>query len=163
MANTDLTAERLREILHYDPDTGFFTWLVGNRARKGSRAGCVGGIGYRVLRLPPHTYLEHRLIFLWMDGKHPDLCIDHINGIRHDNRWANLRHAARKLNNQNIHKAQANNKSGFLGVHWCERRKVFVAQIQAGKQRRIGDYSTAEEAHQAYLEEKRRLHEGCTL
>lgn len=88
--------------------------------------------------------------------------IDHKNTVRSDNWWKNLRHADDVLNRQNIRKARANNKTGFLGVH--VQRGKFKAQIRVNfYPMHLGYFDTPELAHQAYLKAKRKYHAGCLI
>lgn len=167
MAKADLTAQRLRELLHYDPETGVFTWRVanGNRAPAGGAAGGrrsdgyvhvgVGGGGSR--------YLAHRLVWLHVHGRWPVGQIDHINGNRSDNRLANLREATQAINSQNIRAAFRNNAaSKMLGVY--RNGKRWMARIWVnGRPRYIGTYDTPQEAGDAYIAAKRQLHPGNTM
>lgn len=93
-----LTAERLRELLSYDPETGWFTWRVtrssNGRADAGSRAGALRSDGYRHVTVDQHKYKEHRLAWLYMTGKWPEADLDHKNNTRDDNRFSNLRAAS---------------------------------------------------------------------
>ena len=159
-----LTYERLREVLHYDPETGVFTRLVrtSNRIKVGDVAGCSAGDGYVQIRVDGVRYLAHRLAFLWMTGEWPRDMIDHINGVRDDNRFANLRPATRAENMQNQRRAMSNSQTGLLGVTRVGKR--FMATIQVdGRKIHIGTFDTPEQAHEAYLAAKRRLHPGCTI
>lgn len=163
--STPLTAERLRELLHYDADTGVFTRLV---SRKGFRAGGVAGSdnnGYRIIVIDYKMYRSHRLAWLYMTGEWPRNDVDHINGTRNDNRFANLREATRSENMQNVRKAHSDNKSsGLLGVTFDKSQGKFMARIMLnGKYRYIGRYITAQEAHHAYLAAKSQLHQFSTL
>ena len=160
-----LTAEWLRELLSYSPDTGEFRWRVSlGTARAGSVAGTRQNKGYWCIKISGRAYLAHRLVWLYVHGKWPDEQIDHRNGVRDDNRIANLREATDSQNKQNRHQARVGTKTGLLGTSWCERDKRFVATIWVGgKNTRIGGYHTAEEAHAAYLEAKRKFHSHCTL
>lgn len=89
--------------------------------------------------------------------------VDHINGIRSDNRWCNLREATRQENMCNQKVPHINNKSGYLGVY-IDRTNKFVAQIaKNNKKLYLGRFNTAEEAHQVYLQAKRKHHEYCTI
>lgn len=158
-----LTAERLRELLHYDPSTGVFTRRVAaGRQPAGSVAGNSDGEGYLKLDIERRTYKAHRLAWLYVKGEWPINDIDHKDGNRVNNSIANLRDVTRQVNLQNRRRAQSNNKCGVLGVSFVAGR--YMASIQsAGRFKYLGRFLTAEEAHAAYLDAKRRLHEGCTL
>ena len=92
-----------------------------------------------------------------MTGEMPRGDVDHIDGDRANNIWANLRDVSHKANLQNRHGAQKNNKSGFLGVH--KRGKKWAASIAVnGRSVSLGRYPTPEDAHHAYLGAKRLLH-----
>lgn len=159
-----LNQDTLRRLLRYDPETGVFTWLVstGRRCKIGDVAGSVDSHGQRVIGVQGRNYKAHRLAWLYMTGAWPEDQIDHRNGERADNRWANLRDATHSLNQQNQRKARANNRTGLLGVR--ARQGKFEAAIGAGgKQKYLGSFSTPEEAHAAYLKAKRCLHAGCTI
>jgi hypothetical protein len=95
-----LTAERLRELVHYCQDTGVFTPRV-NRGSAGGKAGNVAPSGYRRLHVDGRLHLEHRLAWLYMTGQWPARHIDHINRCRSDNRFANLRDVTQAENNRN--------------------------------------------------------------
>lgn len=102
MAAPKLTAERVRELLHYDPDTGIFT----NRIRRGNNpAGSIVGARQRGryinIELDDRQYSGHRLAWLYVYGEWPTHNIDHINGDGRDNRFCNLRDVAQALNLQN--------------------------------------------------------------
>lgn len=167
MAKSDLTAQRLRELLHYDPETGVFTRRVrtANAIRAGDVTGCRNTIGYLVISVLNRRYLAHRLAWLYAHGEWPVADIDHINGVRQDNRIANLRDVSRSANIQNQRRPQTHGTSGFLGVTWSKQIKRWVAAITVPTNRRkhIGCFATAEEASAAYLEAKRKLHTGCTI
>jgi hypothetical protein len=97
-----------------------------------------------------------------MTGEWPAGEVDHIDGDRTNNKWSNLRDVPRLENAQNKRRANANNRTGLLGV--SPDKKRFRAVITAnGKRKTVGAFSSAEEAHDAYLAEKRRLHQGSTL
>lgn len=126
-----LTQKELKEYLHYSPETGFFTWIKrsGDRIKIGSIAGCIkNDNNYRIIRLRK-IYYAHRLAWLYMTGNWPENHIDHINGIRDDNRWQNLRDVSRSTNSRNS-KLPITNTSGVIGVFFSNRDNVWIARIK---------------------------------
>lgn len=158
-----LTAERLRALLDYDPETGAFTWRERRgRATAGKPAGFVRKDGYVVIRVDGVSHTGHRLAWLYVHGEWPEQDTDHFNGTRCDNRIANLRDVSRAINIQNQRKATATNKTGVFGAH--VERGHFRSHIRInGRQVRLGSFATAAEANAAYVEAKRKHHEGCTV
>jgi len=160
-----LTAARAREALEYDPETGLFKWKVRTRngtVSPGDKAGHIGQRGYVQIRLDGRQHAAHRLAWLIVSGTEPEGQIDHVNGIKIDNRFCNLRDVSVSENQHNRRSPQANNKSGFLGV--SKRGTKWRASIKAnGKLVHVGLFDTPEYAHSAYVEAKRRLHSGNTL
>ncbi len=153
-----LTADRLRHLLFYDPDTGMFTWLnpLGTVAKRGDPAGAKPDHGYIRLRVEGRLYKAHRLAWLYVYGKFPDAEIDHINRDGLDNRIGNLREATRSQNMMNGI-ARKNNKAGVKGVHRKGGR--WVASIcKNSKPISIGYFLTKEEAAEAYQIAAQRLH-----
>ena len=171
MADAILTAERLREVIHYDPETGIFTRKVrlAQRHQVGDRADMVvtgGGLkGYYRVGLFSKRYLAHRLAWLYVYGEWPEHEIDHINGNPGDNRIANLRDVEGAVNLQNMRKPRKTNVSGYLGVYKHAQNNTWVARIQKDKRTiHIGCFTDPAEAHQAYLKAKREIHkDGCTI
>src|SRR5574341_371610 len=160
-----ITADRLKQLLHYEPGTGLFTRKV---SVPGSKAGTFAGYpdryGYIRLRVDGKHYLAHRLAWLFFYEEWPVSGVDHINGQRSDNRLCNLRDVNASLNQQNRKRAQKNSTTEFLGVTFEKRTQKYLAQISAGGTRRfIGRFDSPESAHAAYLCEKRKHHEGCTI
>jgi len=156
--------DQIKDILHYDPGTGAFTWKVdrNQKAVAGSEAGHVTDRGYRYIEVNGKSVRAHRLAFFFQTGKWPPFEVDHINGDKLDNRWDNLRLTDRRKNMQNQRRAHSRNSSGFLGV--SRNNDQWRARIRVnGKSKHVGYYSTPEEAHEAYLKAKRELHQGCTI
>lgn len=144
------TAERVRQLLHYEPDTGALMRLISSgRARAGD---VVRGVcnGYLTPSIDGRRYPAHRLIWLWMTGVWPTANMDHINGDRLDNRWCNLREASATQNNAN-RPMHTNNRSGFKGVIWRKVPRKWEAKIRInGKARFLGRYDTPERAFIEY-------------
>lgn len=147
-----LTAERLRELLSYDPDTGVFTRKIRrSNALAGSVAGTKNGHGYLQICIDRQRYMAHRLAWLHVHGDWPSSEIDHKNRIRDDNRICNLRDTSSSENNHN-RPLPRHNTSGFKGVCWDKRKRRWLSRIYVnGEQRRLGHYRTPEEAHLAYV------------
>lgn len=163
MARTDLTAQRLRELLYYDPETGSWTWRlkVHGTTKPGDLAGCAAR-NYWVIGINRRIYLAHRLAWLYMTGVWPRLHVDHIDGDGQNNRWSNLRDVDRCINLQNRRAADTDSRSGKLGVH--KGSASWIAEIGFfGQRHYIGTYETSEDAHAAYLAAKRELHVTAPL
>jgi hypothetical protein len=101
MAKTDLSADELRELLHYNPETGMFSWTSTGSGRKAS-VGTLHNKGYLRVRLNRGFYYAHRLAWLYVHDRWPSQMIDHINGIKTDNRLVNLREATPAIQQSNI-------------------------------------------------------------
>ena len=106
----------MKSILNYDPETGIFTWINPKNGRpKNKVAGCKNNQGYIFITHNGKKYQAHRLAFLYMEGYLPENFVDHINRIKDDNRWCNLREVSSQCNMQNKRHAHTN-KSGVTGV-----------------------------------------------
>jgi hypothetical protein len=158
MAKTNLTAERLRELLSYDPETGIFTRLTsGSSFSAGDVAGGCRG-GYIQIRVDGVKYSAHRLAWLYVFGEHPTNEIDHIDGDGINNKITNLRGATHSENQQNK-TAFENSSSGLVGVSWHKRSKKWYASIgYNGSRKFLGSYKERERAYAAYLEAKAIFH-----
>lgn len=154
----------VKDLLSYNQQTGVFTWNVtlNGNAKKGEVAGCVTSKGYVNVSILGRQYKAHRVAWLYVYGAWPTGLIDHIDGKRSNNAILNLRDVTQKINSQNIKLHQKRNKSGFLGV--VKNRSVWQAKIVANGERfYLGVFGTPEEAHSAYIQAKRALHQGNTL
>mgnify|MGYP001616455838 FL=1 len=165
-----LTAERLRELCHYDYETGVFWKLPATTARLNCAAMCrkLGCLnitsGYVVVGVNKEQFYAHRLAWLYMTGEWPKDQIDHKNGNRADNKFDNLRDATDGQNKQNRQRAQVDNKCGFLGVHWNKQANKWQSELKtAGKKMYLGQFSNPEYASDAYLKAKRLKHSYCTI
>lgn len=152
-----LKPDRLRELLHYDPASGNFTYLV--RAARGtpigSIAGSVNSEGYRNIRVDGRTYKAHRLAWLYVKGAWPVGMIDHINGDRADNRFGNLREVTRS---ENLANSRVFRRGKIYPKGVGLRPQGFCARIQARKQSYFLGYFKSEiEAAAAYEAAARNL------
>lgn len=150
----------LKEVLHYVPDTGVFTWRVSRgNVKAGSVAKSRNPNGYVEIKIDRRTYKAHRLAWFYMYGNIPNnLQIDHKNGVRNDNRLGNLRLATQVQQSQNV-TTRNDNTSGYIGVNWHKHTHKWVARIQVeGKRIAIGYYDTPEEASEAYKKAKQEHH-----
>jgi len=159
-----LTQERLKEALNYDPESGLLTRKI--RTSQNTRIGDVCGshdhYGYIQLNLDGKIYKGHRISWFYIYGEWPDN-IDHINGIKDDNRISNLRSVSLKTNSENLRSAKSNNKTGFLGVSIHHTGKYCASIKYNNKKNHLGLFSTPELAYEAYLSAKRKYHSGNTL
>jgi hypothetical protein len=124
----------------YDPETGKF-WR---------EAGCQAETGYRYIWFQDRQHLEHRVAWYLHYGQWPKQPVDHINGNRADNRISNLRLASPSENGRNRCRPK-NNTSGFKGVSWNPKRKLWQATIKyEGSNKNLGSFATREKASLAY-------------
>lgn len=145
-----LTHDQLLEILSYDKDTGKFSWrkILNNRMWMGPNH--VDRRGYQTIGINRKRYKAHRLAWFYVTGAWPNDEIDHINGIKTDNRFNNLRSVSRWQNakNRNI---STNNTSGAKGVSIRSdgryRARIMVDKVSI----HIGDFNSLDEASAAYM------------
>ena len=155
---------RLREVPHYNPMTGVFTWRVDVKGRGGViRAGTVAGHankdGYIEIGIDGKHYLAHRLAWFYVHAIWPPRQVDHEDTIRNHNRIGNLRLATNAENHQNLRRARIDSKSGILGVSWNKRRGKWRAQIVVnGRNIALGHHDTPEAAEAAYRAAKAEHH-----
>ena len=162
--SSTLTYEQLSELLSYDPLTGDLYWKVPAFGRRmGVPAGSPTKGGYTSICVARARHQAHRLAWLLSYGTWPVDMLDHINGVRDDNRLANLREATREINAQNQHRKNVN-ATGYAGVQRQHRGRSFVARIRVGgKNKHLGCFPTAEEAHLVNVAAKRLWHPGNML
>lgn len=153
MKKNELTKKILKELLHYDPMTGIFTWKersikyfshcknpeghhkTWNTRYSRSAAGSEHkerNVSYNIICISLNgkqkRFRAHRLAFLYMTGKLPKIQIDHEDGNGMNNRWINLRDVTHQENNKN-QSINSNNKSGFTGVCWDKSRGKWSVKI----------------------------------
>lgn len=150
-----MNQKELKRRLHYDPVTGIFTRIRSPRqGRWGGRvAGTINSAGYVYISIDRRRYLAHRLAFLYMTGRIPEV-VDHRDGP--SNAWHNLRPATREGNGTNA-RGWRTTKSGAKGVWRQPGRKNYAAAITInGKSRWLGSFPTIELAKEAYTKAQRK-------
>ncbi len=153
-----LTQARLRDLLDYDPRTGVFIWRSNRGGAAGRLAGTIDTHGYRLIRVDCKLYRSCRLAWLYVTGEWPKYQIDHINMVRDDDSWTNLRLATSSQNNMN-RRARAGTASGLKGVSWDSRSGKWVALITAfGVTTWLGVFDDPQEAHRAYSDAAEKFH-----
>lgn len=145
-----LTQEGLKKWLEYNPETGSFHWIQGQRA--GQFAG--NQDRYHVICLHGTKYPASKLAWLYMTGEYPVEILDHINCISLDNRWANLRKATHSQNSAN-RAAAFHNALGVKGVRMMKKRYSASICVR-GNKIYLGLFKTIEEASKAYQEATQR-------
>ena len=150
-----MDATTARAHFTYDPNTGvlYRRTRPTNSVRIGDAAGSMGKKGYLLIGLCGRKYLAHRLAWLILHGAWPAGQIDHINGIRTDNRMCNLRDVSATVNSMN--RTATNNTSGHVGVSWMSAARKWRAQIcTGGVVTYLGIYADLDTALAVYKAEK---------
>lgn len=148
-----ITQKYLKEILHYNPDTGVFTWKVRkHRRRKNGVVGHINPFGYLTIGIDGKCYQAHRLAWFYVYGEFPRKSIDHINHDKLDSKISNLRVITQTENSRNCSISKSN-KSGITGVHWNKKVNKWCAQIMVNyKNKFLGHFENIEDARQSRKE-----------
>lgn len=166
MSNFFLTQEILKELIHYNPETGIFTWKerdlkwfksekscgIWNMKFSGKVAGNIHGNNkannkvYWRISVLSKRYQSHNLAFLYMTGRYVDGEVDHEDGDSLNNKWNNLREVTHLENGKNI-KLNVNNKTGCAGTYFHTRIGKWKAQISHNTKRlHLGYFDKLEDA-----------------
>ena len=154
-----ITHEQVRNAFVYNKKTGLLVrrFSVG-KAIAGKAATYKDRDGYLRVGFKGVLHATHRLIWFYVTGEWPKGDIDHINRIKDDNRWVNLRDVTRSENKQN-QLAMKTNKCGVKGVYWCAARRKYEASIQHhGKNYYLGQFESIHDAADAYAKKAAELH-----
>lgn len=146
--------EEMRSFLEYNEENGSFYWKrkAARNTIIGSVAGARNDGGYIIIAIRKRKFRAHRLAWLFVHGSPPPGDIDHINGVRDDNRIANLRLATHSQNMANS-RVPCTNTSGIKGVVWDKKLNKWRALIKVNKKsKHIGLFEDKEAAAAAYLE-----------
>lgn len=162
---TDLTAEHLRAVLDYNPETGEFRWkrrpdypASWNTRRAGKIAGgklVSNGKLYWTIRVDDHAYQAHRLAWLWMLGVWPERTIDHEDGNGQHNWWSNLRAATQQQQVWN-RCANHNSKTGLKGIE--KRGNSYRVRVVANREAVTRSFTDLEQAKAWHAKMSRALH-----
>lgn len=142
-----ITQEYLKTLFSYNPATGEFIRIqpVSKQKYKGQIAGFIGGEGYRIIKIHQKAYKAHRLAFLYMTGKFPDNCVDHLNHDRSDNRWVNLKSVTKSENATNL-KMSSSNKYGCFGISMRKNGSYRAVIRNNGKPVHLGTFKDLNDA-----------------
>ena len=154
-----LTQDALKSVVRYDKETGDFYRLKSDgRVKAGLVKQKPCRRGYLIMRIYGIKYKMHRLAWLYVYGEFPVGVIDHIDGDTENNKISNLRECSQRENCQNTSKKSIA-KSGLKGVYSTTQENLWRSKIVVNRKRiDLGCYKTPEEAHEAYLEAKRKYH-----
>lgn len=152
----------IRALFEYDSKTGVLKWRIPDRV-----AGSLHGKGYLRVKIHGVSFMAHRVAWAHYYGSWPVPWpigeVDHWDGDKANNRIKNLRDVTRKINSQNRREARSGT-SGHIGVSKRRGDIKFRAFIRVdGKQKYLGRFNLEEDAATAYLQAKRKYHEGCTI
>lgn len=152
---TEEEINALKDRFYYNPETGELFRIFKCRIKK---TGSLNTLGYIQTRFLGRYCLVHRIVWVIYYGKNPSNQIDHIDGVKCNNRIINLREATHQQNQFNkTH--NKNSKSEKRGVHYDKEINKWVAQIVwNGKNTKLGRFLTKEEAILAYQEKAKELH-----
>lgn len=168
MAEKDLSIERLRELLRYEPETGKLFWIarLGRKIKPGAEAGKTG-TNYLKVAVDKTQLKVHRVAWVLVHGRWPPNYLDHMDGNRKNNILSNLREATRSQNGQNQRRPSSRNRCGSLGVHFSHNpaaKNPWQASIGInGKRKYLGSFATESDASNAYLAAKVELHPFQTI
>ena len=165
MSKKKLTQERLKEALHYDPETGIFVWKISTgNVKTGDIANCLSFYGYIRIQVEEVRYPAHRLAWLYIYGYFPENDIDHIDRVKTNNRINNLREVSMSCNMRNTGN-QKNNTSGVKGITFDKINNKWKARVKVnGKTKHLGRYKDFNDAVCARLAGEQCLNwSGCDV
>lgn len=164
MKNIKITKKEVMDNFRCDENGILYRLKSSGGSLPNKPLGCICPEGYLVVGFNYKIHRVHRIVWIYFNDEIPDgMEIDHINGIRIDNKPSNLRVATKHENSQNVKRANSNSKTGVLGVSYCKERDMYQASISIKKRYIRKFFKTIDEAKDFYLETKRKIHEFNTL
>jgi hypothetical protein len=164
LAHKGTTIAQLQSMFYVDSENGWLLravpWVAGKMVRKpaGTRAGTPTGNGYRKVQVAGKFHHEHRIIFALTHGHWPSGVVDHINGDTLDNRPSNLRDLTVSENTQHRVNIKSRSHSGIVGAWFLPKKGVYISVIRhGGKWFHLGTFKTPIEAHECYVQAKRKM------
>ena len=154
----ELTQDRLKELLEYNPDTGEFKWKITKNnlnAKKNSKAGSFTN-NYNIITIDYRHYRGSHIAFLYMDGYIPENNVMHINGKSYDDRWCNLKHTSSSCKSKNS-KLYKNSTSGVKGVNYNRTVDKWLVRISDKRKNiYIGNFKNFDDAVRARWEAEKK-------
>lgn len=149
---------KLENEVSYDPEKGVFQWVRFGRGRRKTQIGNLNTDGYVRLRVNGVNYPAHKVAWYLFYQEWPQKEIDHIDGVRSNNKISNLRLATRSQNCYNKTSSR-NSTSKYKGVSWDSSRNKWITSISVnGRTKHLGRYDSEEEAYQNFVEAAKVLH-----
>jgi len=160
-----ISKEELETLFVYDEGKLINLYNRNYNSLIGKHAASLTNKGYYSVKIKGRSFREHRLIWNMLVGAIPEgMQVDHINGVRNDNRIDNLRLVTSRENSQNQRSATVASKTGVLGVSYYKKYNCYVAQISVNyKKINLGYFDNIDDAYVAYVDAKRKLHKTCTI
>lgn len=153
-----LSIKDILELVNYDSSTGSFHSAKNTHIRKKGEVIGSNNNGYIRIFLSGRYFPAHRLAWIIHYGAEPNGLIDHINGVKNDNRISNLREVDVSQNAINS-KIKSDNKSGCKAVFWNKRKsRWYVTPRLDGKKIYLGSFINKQDAINAYCEFSRKHH-----
>ena len=145
----EITKEKLQAVYDYDERSGSLshrrTTFTGNAKEIATRS---HGCGYLYVHINKKRYFAHRIIYMYMTGCFPKQ-VDHINHIRDDNRWENLRDVGSRENSINTSLSK-NSKTNVNGVCMHKPTGKYRAYIMVNRKHiHLGLFNSITEAKEA--------------
>ena len=156
----EISIQELRDYLKYNPEDGSIIRIkkASSNAKVGDTAGSIKDNGYAAIKLNKKRFLAHRVAWAIYYGEWPSKCLDHINGIRNDNRISNLRECTPMENSWNRRKSK-NNTSGISGIYFNKRMKKWCVGIRSNKKHKyLGSFSDFQDAKKIALNARNSFH-----